>query len=171
MTSENFNLHNVVEKLRTRDPLPPLVPTGVWNDDISRWLNGISLDDFLKSSKYDGDYAELTRAILYLWNDDLDKAHKIAQDSENITANYVHAIMHRREPDYGNSKHWFNRVGKHPNFNLMHNEFPDWEPLNFVDWCEAAEKGKVIKDVAWLLHAQHVEIELLYEFTREHALI
>src|SRR5690606_40751915 len=54
--------------------------------------------------------------ILWLRFDFLDESHSISQEIHNPTGSYWHGIMHRREPDYGNSKYWFRRVGEHPVF-------------------------------------------------------
>lgn len=58
---------------------------------------------------------ELIRACLLLWHDRLDAAHRVVQRHEGErTADCLHAIMHRREPDEGNSRYWWARVGRHP---------------------------------------------------------
>jgi hypothetical protein len=52
-------------------------------------------------------------------HDDLDGSHQCAQSIEGAGrhhGDYWHAVMHRREPDYGNSQYWFRRVGRHPVF-------------------------------------------------------
>ena len=59
--------------------------------------------------------AELLHACLLLWHDRLDAAHRLVQEREgDRDADCLHAIMHRREPDEGNSHYWWARVGRHP---------------------------------------------------------
>jgi hypothetical protein len=51
---------------------------------------------------------------LWLRFDFLDESHKLSQEIETPTGSFWHAIMHRREGDFGNSKYWWRRVGQHP---------------------------------------------------------
>jgi hypothetical protein len=67
--------------------------------------------------------------LLLLWGH-LDASHEIAQQYEGKgrprTADYWHAIMHRREPDLGNSAYWFRQVGHHPAFDSLTANLMNW---------------------------------------------
>ena len=52
------------------------------------------------------------RALWYDLNDDWDTAHSIVQNMSDINAMWIHAYLHRKEPDIWNAKYWYNRCGK-----------------------------------------------------------
>lgn len=99
----------------------------------------------------------LIRASLYLWHDHLDAAHEIVQDLPSADGSLLHAIIHRREPDYPNARYWLQRAGSHPSFarlaaearqaiataaqpTLLARLLPHgaWDPGAFVDAVRAA---------------------------------
>lgn len=73
--------------------------------------------------------ADLLLGSLLWWHDHLEAAHALAQSIPDADGSYLHALMHRREPDYANAAYWFRRVGQHP----------VWQPLSAAarDWLQA----------------------------------
>ena len=120
----------------------------------------------------------LLRAGLYLLHDFLEESHSQSQSMEgDRDADLWHAIMHRREPDYGNAKYWCRRVAQHPIFgDLVAQAVPilvragisgfsqtTWDAARFVDLCERVEREEspanlAAREVQWLemsLHLAH----------------
>ena len=60
---------------------------------------------------------DLIHALALLWHDRLEEAHALVQKRDGDgDADFLHALLHRREGDYGNAKYWWREVGNHPIF-------------------------------------------------------
>lgn len=117
-------------------------------------------------------------AGLYLYFSCRDEAHEVAQSDHSAEGSYWHAIVHRQEPDAGNSSYWFHRVGEHAVFpalleraRAIETAHPGadlhlsgaWDPIAFIRVCERArrEKGSELEQAA--LEIQRAEWQLLFD--------
>jgi len=106
------------------DRQPPLTPKKAYNGELTEEIDSLSAP-------------EIVKAGLHLLNDDLESAHVIAQAMEgDSSADYWHAIVHRREGDYGNARYWFARVGPHPVLTETYGNALGAD--RFVESCRAA---------------------------------
>ena len=184
----------VVEKLEAGNPLPTLVPQKAWSSELTDALEAISVDDLFEGeSLKNTTFGEAIKSGLLLWNDALDESHNISQGLGNQTGSYWHGIMHRREPDYSNSKYWFGRVGTHPIFPALRERALElfkgtpnpsdalaeiggtietqeaWDSYQFIDWCQAAEGDSDSDVTRFLQQVQAEEIKLLLVYSYRNA--
>ena|SRR5260221_76447 len=139
------------------------------------------LAPLLQVSTLQKDRKQSIRALVLLWHDHLDPSHEISQAIDTPDGAFVHGIMHRREPDFGNAGYWFRRVGRHPAFDqlalkvesllragseteLLNKLVHDgrWDPFGFINTCETAS-GKACADQQLLQQVQQLEFESLLE--------
>ena len=173
----------VINQLLVTETLPALGPgprPGVLNEKELK----AKLDDAASKSNLASGRRELVHALLLLWHDHLDASHTISQSIENQDGSFVHAIMHRREPDYWNAKYWWRRVGAHPAFPAISRRVKEllsdsrrgdqpelakrllpggqWDACAFVDACEAAMGDSEYESL--LQEIQRIETEVLLEY-------
>lgn len=135
------------QTLLARDPAPSLMPSGVFDASLTPAIDALAENDFVKIG-------------LHLFNDDLPRAHALAQTREgDPTADFWHAIIHRREGDWSNAKYWLRRAQAHPLLAEIFGPEPD-APMAFVDQCravgnersselEAAQRGEMARLLSW----------------------
>ena len=170
------SISDCIEQLKSRSKPAPLSPRKTWDPEIHE-----SIELLLPTGGKE--WPCLLKSALRLWNDDLEGSHLICQEFKTNTGCYLHGLMHRREPDYGNAKYWFRRVGDHPLFvplqqtalglsgdladvTEMLGETPRWDPFRMVDWCEDFRSPE---KVAFLEALQAKEIEAVADYCRQKA--
>jgi hypothetical protein len=52
------------------------------------------------------------QALWYDLNGDWDTAHSIVQKMNDVNAMWIHAYLHRKEPDISNAKYWYHNANK-----------------------------------------------------------
>jgi len=165
----------VAQLLATPEPpeLGPGTRVGVQGQSV---LNS-KLEECFQKPGLPGANRELIRALILLWHDHIEAAHGISQEIDNADGAFIHGIVHRREPDYGNAKYWFRRAHRHGAYAeiaerartfldaaLMKKLMPNghWDPLAFVDCCEEAESGRNSESLVDVLRElQRIETEAL----------
>jgi hypothetical protein len=135
-------------------------------------------------------------AGLWLWHDGLDECHHIVQKSPGdlhrafsgdlqmmtSTLAFWHAIMHRREGDFSNSKYWYARAAGHPVLQILAsqagsvvNQAPadksllrlvasGWNPNAFVDLVESLHTDQADARHSPAVRLQQLEWKVLFEF-------
>jgi len=161
------------------DQLPPLTPvtqcrSDTWGRD---WLQN-HLATLARRATSDPCDQTALEAAVWQCQGDLDLSHRLSQQHEgegmHQMCDYWHAIMHRREPDYANSKYWFRQLGRHPVFaplaaradTLLSTAAPaevawrrrllrsgTWDPFAMVDLTQAAAEDATLEPLARRLQA------------------
>jgi hypothetical protein len=143
------------------------------NDALRPKLAALKPESLFAGQKIvDESAARCCLSALWLLHDFLDESHTISQEIETPDGSYWHGILHRREPDYGNAKYWFRRVGQHSIFeplalaarelaeaakdNLPRNmtylrQQTSWDPCRFIDLCEVLASRRSTDEGAELL--------------------
>ena len=111
------------------------------------------------------------RAGMYLVNGDWRASHTTARDLPSPTGEYWHALVHRQESNFGNSKYWLRRVGGHPIHPLLVQAARDagmeelaaptdvWDAMLFTDlFANPDHKG-------WTRKLDEIEMAELLEFS------
>ncbi len=168
----------LVQTFTNRNPLPPLKPANIWNEQLSEEIMTLSDQEVTGTNNPSSLAVSATRSGLLLWNDDLYGSHTVSQSIKEPVGSYWHGIMHRQEADYGNAKYWFSNVGEHEVYASLYQEaikilpeikeWGSWNPNLFIDLVaeevsknyEQSEKAEKLRQI------QAVEFALLLEYSR-----
>ena len=91
-----------------------LVPAGGGNETARDLLQSVKPQELVAGTVTRPQEAAGMLAGLWLYFDWLDESHRISQSLDSATGSFWHAIMHRREGDFSNSKYWYARCAGHP---------------------------------------------------------
>jgi hypothetical protein len=115
----------------------------------------------------------LLRGALYYYHNALDYSHKEVQKVDGDTAAYWHGMVHRREGDFENARHWMRRAGEHPAFQeMLHRASdgspnmarqPNWDPFLFINLCEQFRFGEISYKKE-LSHLQREEFAVMFDY-------
>jgi hypothetical protein len=154
--------------------LMPLAMGTCSNREAARLIGAASARELFPAARS----AEAALSGLWLYFSCLDESHSLSQEILIPDGSFWHGIMHRQEPDAGNSSYWFRRVGRHPIFEKLASEadglvreHPEaafsvgdrWDPLAFIEFCERARKKPGSEDEQLALEIQRVEWQLLFD--------
>jgi hypothetical protein len=172
-------------------------------------LDSVTPDQLLTVPITSYPHAAAMLAGLWLWHDALDECHRIAQKepadlrgsssrlgqlgSEStdvsrqslrdagVSLAFWHAIMHRREGDFSNSKYWYHRAAHHPllpaigaNVAALINPLPadkallrlmrdGWNPDAFVELAEELHRRAEAARVETFVAIQKIEWRMLFD--------
>lgn len=173
--------YGTVAELLVR-PEPNELGPGKPDSQVAARIRSLKPADLFGTSDVSRQRFSLCLSGIWLLHDFLDESHVLSQDLTIASGSYWHGIMHRREPDYGNSKYWFRRVGNHAIFDdLLRDaskiaeshpmgtqaEFlltqASWDPYRFVDLCERAYREKGDLDLL-CRDVQLREWQLLFDY-------
>jgi hypothetical protein len=170
----------------TAETYSKLVVSGGTPAAAAELLASVKPEQLLTSKPISPAYTQALLAALWLWHDGLDECHRIVQQSTDgpatPTYSFWHAIMHRREGDFSNSKYWYARAGSHPivaslkaKAGTIINRAPadktllrltngEWDPNLFVDFTESLADDQTNPFYEVAVELQRMEWLALFEY-------
>jgi hypothetical protein len=158
-----------------------LVPREHGSADAADVLHTLSPADLIDTPIQNADDAACILSALWLWHDYLDESHVISQKVENETGSFWHAIMHRREGDFGNSKYWYAQCRDHPvltslaaqaneiigradaDKGLLRLTLSGWNASAFVDYVQSVHESPSDPRYGIAVSLQQLEWRVLFD--------
>jgi hypothetical protein len=170
-----------VLRLNAASAYARLVATQEGPDEARTLLDALAPDQLLNRFTSSGDDGRAMLAGLWLWHDFLPESHQLAQQLDTPNGAYWHAIMHRREGDFSNSKYWLARCTNHPIYPTLAVRGDDvirpypadksvfrltsqgWNPGAFVDLVEQVHARPADPRHGLAVAIQQLEWRLLFD--------
>jgi len=180
------------------DPLSPLahriIQEGTYDQLVTATspaaetaLSDVSAEQLLSVPIRSPLHAQAMLAGLWLWRDGLERSHTLSQGIDDPTGSFWHAILHRREGDFGNSKYWYARCANHPvlatlsaqageilnplpaDKSLLKLNLNGWKPVVFVDLAQRLHDHPADPLYPAAVALQKLEWRLLFDFCTRQA--
>jgi hypothetical protein len=154
--------------------LPPLVCGACSSAEARGILKSAQPTELFPDSKS----PETAMTGLWLYFSCFEEAHALADASRSAEGALWHAIVHRQEPDSGNSAYWFRRAGYHPTFSdlsraashIVH-RIPEaefrvgrWDPYAFIAFCDRAREQPGTQQEQAAREIQRAEWQILFDW-------
>lgn len=140
-----------------------LVVTGTGHEPARLLLQSLQPKDLLIGPIRRQNEADCLLSALWLWHDFLDESHTLSQKITSPSGSFWHAIMHRREGDFANSKYWYAKCRTHPAHEVLRAAKPDWDAFAFVDLAEEAHHNPTHARLKEIVELQKLEWQVLFE--------
>lgn len=141
------------------------------NQSMRHTLNSLQVADLFPGPVATNSNAQCVLSGLWLLHGFLEEAHEICQLIPTAEGSFWHAIMHRMERDYWNSKYWYQKVGRHVVLDRITQRLERrWHPANFVEVCEQSSGTNVPAErVNAIRHMSQIEWQELFQYCWEQA--
>ena len=102
-------------------------------------------------------------AGLWLLHQYLDESHCLSQSLKSPEGSWWHAIMHRMEGDYGNSKYWYRSIGQHVALDSFHQHLQQSNKLNISDSFEFVDNCRTDSAAPEVNRLARLEWQILFD--------
>lgn len=138
-------------------------PTGRSPAAVRAACRDLAEDDLFAAPVRDRDLARGAWAGLWLLHGYWDESHSLSQSLDTPEGSHWHAIMHRLEGDYSNSKYWYRQVGPSTVWGKIQQQLGRaWSPTEFVDRCQRADRRTAASEQDALHHEARLEWQVLF---------
>jgi len=149
-----MNYPTNIQRLLTDDAFGKYTTTTSGNQNVLADLQALDASTFGANSAM----AEACLSGLWLLHNFLDQSHAISQSLKSPVGSHWHAIMHRLEGDFPNSKYWYRRVGQWDLYDVIsQRSAKPFDPFQFVDLVEqqGTEASHDMAVVEWQVLFEH----------------